>query len=329
MPRSRRLFISDQVYSLCFRVASGLPFVATNYMKTIIEGCMARVLENKHVQLNQFLWMGNHPHMILVAKDAEELAKFYGELQKKLTESVKALLGLKKLNLWEGRPTVALLGTLQDVKSQIVYLYANPMKANLVNRIEEYPGLSSYNEFKNVSNKIEEEVTMIGSWNPVESIPKLPKRSLNLLEDVKFNKLLLSNGIEHRYKLHPNSWMKAFGISSEEEVRRINGEILLDLRIREMEHEATRVKEGWKVMGSKGLRLEPIMKEHTPKKGERSIFIICADKDKRIEYIEKFKALSEECRKHYEDLKLGVRVRWPAGMFRPSIGTQSSALGWL
>ena len=140
MPRSRRLFISKQPYMLTFRVAEGLPFTATHYMKLILEGCIARTQRNYKVTLCHHLWMGNHPHIVAVFKDAELAKRFYTEVQKKLTDAIKRLLGIEHLNIWSRSPRVIELVALRSAMKMIAYYYANPAKANLVERIEECPG---------------------------------------------------------------------------------------------------------------------------------------------------------------------------------------------
>ena len=87
------------------RTRVGLPFVCTKYMNLIIEGIVARVQRNHKVQLCHKNFMGNHPHMIIVAKDSLECTNFYGEIKKQLTDSIKRLLGLEHLNLWQKNGT--------------------------------------------------------------------------------------------------------------------------------------------------------------------------------------------------------------------------------
>jgi len=114
MPRARRQFIANQPYELCFRAKSGLPLPPNDVINLIIESGLARANRDHKVIICSFLWMGNHPHLIVVSRDAEKLKLFYTELQKYLTEAIKRLLGLDLLLLWEGRPMVALVGDIES-----------------------------------------------------------------------------------------------------------------------------------------------------------------------------------------------------------------------
>ena len=81
--------------------------------------------------------------MLLIPQDAELCVYFYQELQKKVTEAMKRLLGVRRLNLWEGDPILAEVLDADKVISRITYFYANPAEADLVDSIDEYPGLTS------------------------------------------------------------------------------------------------------------------------------------------------------------------------------------------
>jgi hypothetical protein len=47
----------------------GLPFVCRLYMEMILNGIIARVQRDMKVTLCHHLWMANHAHMIIIAKD--------------------------------------------------------------------------------------------------------------------------------------------------------------------------------------------------------------------------------------------------------------------
>ena len=143
MCRQPRCILSGEVYDLTLRTKKGLPFVTTFFMKLILGSVLSRVQRDYKVTVCHHLWMGNHLHMLIVVKDAKQCTKFYGQLQKQITDAVKKLLGLKELNLWhKNRASVVRIGDVAGVRKCIAYLYANPANAHLVETIEEYPGLA-------------------------------------------------------------------------------------------------------------------------------------------------------------------------------------------
>lgn len=147
MPHARRLIISNCCYELCFRARSTLPFAAYLVIRLLIASALARTQRDNKVRLCHDVWEGSHCHMIVVTKDPEQCMLFYSELQKKITDALKRLLGLDHLEIWEGDVTVARVLDLDQAKERIAYIYANPAQDNLVECIEKFPGYSSWSEF--------------------------------------------------------------------------------------------------------------------------------------------------------------------------------------
>jgi REP element-mobilizing transposase RayT len=130
MPRPRRQIISGEPYELCFRTKRGLPFVCTAYMNLIIRSALARAQRDNKVTLCHIVAMANHFHIILVAKDAFECTKFYCEVKKQITESLKSLLGLDSLNLWKGNGTsVVKFFSESSLIERIAYIWLTPSTA--------------------------------------------------------------------------------------------------------------------------------------------------------------------------------------------------------
>lgn len=120
------------------RTGFGLPFVCPLYIQRILEGIVARVQRDMKVVINHLIWMANHAHIIIEAKDTEQCKRFYGEAPKQLTEAVKRLLGLEHLCLWRSNETsVVHSGDKEAVMRRFAYLYANPARADLVDSIHQ------------------------------------------------------------------------------------------------------------------------------------------------------------------------------------------------
>ena len=75
-------------------------------------GILGRTQRDSKVELSHFVDMNNHSHTLAVSNHCEKLSKFYMELQKKTTDAVKALLGLKSLS--------NLLGGWRSLESSIL-----------------------------------------------------------------------------------------------------------------------------------------------------------------------------------------------------------------
>jgi hypothetical protein len=131
MPRANRAFSENTIYEIISRKRASLPMPQTKTSQEIKLGILGRTQRDSKLELCHFVDMNNHSHTIAVSNRCETLSKFYMELQKKTTDAVKALLGLSSLSLWEDRPTVAEVATLEDAIKRIVYIYCNTSNASL------------------------------------------------------------------------------------------------------------------------------------------------------------------------------------------------------
>lgn len=303
------------------RTAKGLPFTATLYMELIIKGIIARVQRDHKVSLIDLTFMGNHPHIMIEAGDRDQCKRFYGELQKQLTDAVKRLTGKKYLNLWRRNCTsVVRYGDLAAVQRRIAYLFANPARANLVDSIERYPGVSSFQVFMTAPPTLDAEVTESCPWIQAPMIRRLPSLSVTERQDRALTEWMRSKAMEHHdLTYHPNRWMRRFGITTPEEIKEVNAGILRQLREFEEEARQTRIRKGWKVMGAARLRRQALdIGTYTPPPSQR-IFVYAVNPETRILMIREHRLFCQRCRECYEAWKQGnFLVPWPPGAYQPA-----------
>ncbi|MEZ4752774.1 MAG: hypothetical protein R3A13_00445 [Bdellovibrionota bacterium] len=328
MPRRRRRIISNQVYEICFRAREGLPLVCYDFMKLIINSVLARTQRDNKVILCHDIWNGSHPHLIVVAKDSEQFVQFYSEVQKKITDIIKRLLGLDHLSIWEGYPSVIEIAGVDEAISRIAYLYANPAQDNLEESIEKFPGCSSYREFRKLENKLDASISKKCPWIRLPSVKKLKRTILTKAEDRKLVlRLRNKNRKQHLLVRRPNAWMSAFGISDDTEVK-VNNDKMLEL-LHHLEREAAKLREFDKkpVMGAKKLQEQSLMKPHKPKKKSVKVFIYCHCNKLRKEAIKAFDDFCDKCRRCYLEWKRGnFNVEWPPGAFKPPLPPNCNVL---
>ena len=241
---------------ICFRVKKGLPFPCWSLIKVLLKSAMARAARNNRVTICHFLWMGNHLHMMVIVHDPNDCKLFYGELQKKLTDYVKRLLGLDHLDLWEGRPQVATILDRAKAMERIAYYYLNPARAGLVETISEYPGLSSWEIFKgceSLKSQVSEQIPFIRcpSISPLRSEAISPSLDTRLAETLKEE----SKEIEELV-VRPNAWAACYGLS-DKELAVSNEAIVSVISKGELELSTARKRERKTVLGASRLRSEP------------------------------------------------------------------------
>jgi len=328
MPRQRRLIKSNTPYEICFRAKDSLPFVAYDVIDLFIKSAIARAQRDDKLILCHDIWEGSHPHLIAVSKDAQQFVNFYTEVEKKITEYLKALLGLSHLEIWEGRPAVIEIDDLETAKDKIAYLYANPAQDNVSTSIENFLGYSSWQEFQACRGSLNAFSEERVPWIRLPSIPTFSTRTLTRSQD-KGLVLLLNkvNTTKHPLKREPNHWMKYFKVDSDEEVAEINNEILEKLRAKEKEASELRALEKKNVLPVSVQRNAEILKPHTPKKKGRKIYFQTSCNKRRLEIQAMYKEFNERCRKCYEEWKKGnYRVAWPPGAFKPPMPPAANAL---
>ena len=275
------------------RTVCGLPFLCRLYMCFIIRGIMARAQELYPVQVCHFQWMGNHYHLI-VAGQMKYLSPFTGYLQAEIAKSIKRLTRQYQTKVWAGRPKETRLCTEEDVIDKIIYLYANPVRAGLIARALDWPGLSSWKMYRDGSH------TFRAKWVPSSKLWKLGKK-VDYLEDVKLlKKLMLLAESEHEFRLTPNAWKYCFKRSRDWSDEAIFRRVAEGLERREAELARARALEGRDVLGVKGLRRQSINQQHHPKKTGRTPYLICWDKELRKEYIESYREFCRLCREAWQ-----------------------------
>lgn len=328
MSRRRRRILANHPYELILRVREGLPFVALDLIKLLIEGILARAQRDNKVILCHYLWMGNHVHILLIPLNTELCVSFYQEIQKKITETFKRLLGKYRLNLWEGEPVLAQILDPDKMTQRIAYLYANPAKADLVETISDYPGLSTWDAFNAVGKKIDGSTKRLVPWIRLPNIKVLPSLSISRLEDTLKTSILKKSALlSHELELQPNAWMKAFGFKTDLDAEDYFQKICSSIDQMEMNAALVRTEQGKTVVGKRRLREQSILKRHTPQKRERRIYVFTTLNELRIDFIRSMKEFCLECRECYLAWKNGNQfVSWPPGAFRPMAPPLATAI---
>ena len=320
MGRRRRHIISNACYDICFRAKSTLPLAAYRVIKLVIASSVARAQRDDKVILCHDIWEGSHAHLMAVSKDPQQLINFNCEVQKKITDVLKRLLGLDYCEIWEGQAHVAHIADAAKARDRIAYLYANPAQDNLVDNINKFPGYSSWKGFQSSCDTLEACSEEKVPWIRLPSIPVLSSPQLSRQQDTNLvNLLRKSNKSILSLKRYPNAWMKCFDIE-ENDVAEQNQAILDEIQERERAAAELREQENKSVMGVAKLLSQPILKPHTPKKRARKIFVLSSIRELRIRLIKEFKEFCNECRYCYQCwLKGDFSVTWPPGAFRPPL----------
>ena len=303
-------------------IEEGLPLVVHSYMQTILLSALARAQALHKVHVCHFVVQGNHVHMILVVANPSDVKDFMGRFKTETSHAINRLMGIKKKTWWcEGYDSPILL-TLNDVVKEIVYTYINPAKDGLVERIDESPGLTSwqmYNEGKHVK-----QCPRIRRFHiePLES----PYMTEDQHDDIDL-KLRSKSRERQEFVLEPDIWMDCFGITDPEERQEINDLIKNSIREYEATLKVTREKEGQTVLGREKLIRQPIDKPYRSDRQGKRTWCICGDIELRKIFISWVKELVKLAREVYQRWKaFDFSVPYPPGLFPPCLPKKADIL---
>jgi hypothetical protein len=124
---------------------------------------------------------------------------------------------------------------------------------------------------------------------------------------------------EYELVVQPLAWLRTYSVTDHEQVEAIRQRIIKAVYAQEAAMIKERIKEGTPVLGPERLKQQVYLRQHTPKKKGRRIFLICSDDQVRPKAIASHKKISHEHRECYRLLKEGLPHEWPHGTFIPWI----------
>lgn len=321
MPANPKLFVSDKVYFVTSRMQEGLPLVPNTFINTIIWSVIGRAYWHYPVEVTAFLFQRNHFHLMLVAKDTETVSRFIKYLKQELSHAVNRMLGRRKRTVWEDGYDSPIVLTEFDTFRYLVYLYTNPVKDKLVDSINDYPGVSSW---EMMTNELSSKETI---WVRRPAIPILPDIVDERTSYQLTNQLKTSCPLRQTLVVNPFGWKRCFRSCKELSEIHLKEKLIGLVREEEQRLRQDRARLGHQVIGAKELVNQSIRQTYSPENFGRRTICLCHDIPLRIEFLQWFKSLVVKARDAAEKLlSTGLLEDFPPGMFPPRGHTPAS---WL
>ncbi len=105
--------------------------------------CLAVAAQRYDIDVMDFVQMTNHLHEGIFDRNGTAPA-FYEHFHKLLAKCMNALRGRWENFFSSEQVNVVRLVTTEDLINKLVYIATNPVKAGLVERVEDWPGASGY-----------------------------------------------------------------------------------------------------------------------------------------------------------------------------------------
>ena len=146
------LYLTEWPQYFSASIRNWLPLLATDKYKNIIIDSLHFMVENKRIELNAFVVMDNHIHLIWQPLPGQSLSSIQLSFMKFSAQQIKfalaidnpVLLGQFKVNktdreyqIWKRKPLSIELDSEKIFLQKLEYIHYNPVKANICNYPEE------------------------------------------------------------------------------------------------------------------------------------------------------------------------------------------------
>jgi REP element-mobilizing transposase RayT len=310
MGRNPKCYIHNTPVYITTSVQEGLPLVATTYMNLIVEGILAAAQTKYPVTFCGYCVMANHIHILLVVQNPNDVYKFLGYLKCELAHAINRLLGRNQRSVWvEGYDSPTIL-TPMTVWEKLRYIHLNPVKANLVERCGEFPGVSSYEAL--LAGGMTKKCRRVAR----DSITALPKRKLSQDEQEQLTEILReAPGANYELEVEPWAFLKCFEEEKNLDHFSYLERFLKELTDEEKHYARIRTKP---VIGAHALSLEDPRTPYSSNRSGKKMICLSEDINLRKRFIGWFKDQCEIARQVYLDFRdRNIPLSPPPGFFRP------------
>ncbi len=314
MGAPRKYLPHNSVIFVTFSLEQGLLLLSNPLCLAIIKSCLARAQCLFPVRISHFMVHANHVHLVLVVISPEHACKFIGHFKAESAHRFNQLFGWKKRTIWcEGYDSPVVLTPVRALIA-IAYIYSNPAKDHQEESINKYPGLSSWRMFRSgLGTK---------QWKFIRrpAFRLLAKDAHSLAGYTReCARILKGTKALQTFRLEPDAWLEAFGISSEEEKKSWNDTMVTRVRTLEERYQRVRQRDKKRVVGRQALLRRSMTFDYQSKRGGKRMWCLSEDRKLRVKFIHFLKKLIAQAREVYTNWHVGdYSVAYPPGLFPPS-----------
>jgi REP element-mobilizing transposase RayT len=309
MPAQRKLFQTGNVYEVCTRLQYGLPLTAHPSAKTLIKGMLARAQGLYPVTISHFIFMANHFHMIVVAQNPEDIPNFMEYFKAQTSRVLNILFGLSGKS-WAERYDSPCVLDLNKLLDRLEYLYTNPQSAHLVDTIDHYPHVSSWNQM--ISG-----IQLLNTKETKHSISSLSLLVSSAKRTFSRYPLLPYQTQNETLTIDTAAAFRALGIEDDNEIQDYLTEVISRVRAKEKELSKERQLASRQVLGKHALIEASPLKQYQAKKTLPRMLCLGSCRNQRADYISWYKNWNAACREVYESWRDGITAAFPSLGFPP------------
>jgi len=315
MPRLQRKFRHGETYFVTNRTARGLPFVANDFMNAILGGVLARALQlYDGIAICGWIFMGNHYHAIItITGCGMNMRSFMNYVDGEVAKCINRLMGISNQNVWAGRFEARPLLTTNAILDKLAYMYCNPAKANLVDKIEEFPGLSTWKQFTGAA-------PTEFKWIKPSELEQLPRQGFT--SGLMRSLLEMLDTIErdvNELTIEPFAWMTYMHDAKQLTQQQVIDKVITEVSRLQALHIQERKTKKKGIVTALALSSQSIYKYYRPNSWTRSTSCISTCAEIAAQYRREYRDFCAACRRTWLEWKHGnVAAKYPPGAFLPS-----------
>jgi REP element-mobilizing transposase RayT len=331
MPRLRRVVPHRSALFVTTSVEEGLMLTANPLIALTLTSCMARALRLWPVRICDFVVEATHIHFLLVVYNPEDLRGFMERFKTESAIALNRLMNRRSRTFWRKGYDSPVLLDVDKAVEKLCYLYTNPAKDNLVNSIDEYPGLTSWQHFVSASSPSCSEYALIATKLLARrDFTPLPQRKLTSTDYEELAQSLGEGKPDLSFPLyHSGAWLSCFGITDPEEQEAYRTRIIETVRSMEKAFHQERTEKGHPVIGASALTATRPGTAYAPQRKGRRTLCLSFNLSLRSAFIIQVKALVAKGKEVLSLWKKGATAcPYPSGLYPPCIPKLLYPLQW-
>jgi REP element-mobilizing transposase RayT len=286
---------------------------------------MARAQELYPVGLGDTMVMSNHVHTMGLAKDPANVDRFIRHLKTESAHAINRMMGRTRGKVWEDGYDAPVVLDINRYIEMAAYFLSNPQQAGLVDTIEEYPHISSWQGFS-------EQAPMLSCLRiHRRDVPELPQGIVEKRVAKKHRAVLKKRCRKRRqltlYFHHYAIYQALNRTDSEYSFEEFRAQIFKRVREIESECREKRREQRRNVLGRDALITASLHREHQPKNHGKRMLCLGSSIDDRRQYIKTYRGWVKACRRVFRAWQEGVRdLLFPPGFYPPGGGRPIASL---
>lgn len=315
MPRNVKVIMPNSLVLVTFRTEEGLPIVPHGFMNELVWSSLGKAQRLYPLNVCHLGFEGNHPHMVLHVENPEHLPLFVGYVKQEISHAINRLLGRRRKTVWaEGYDSPIVLDS-EKALDVIAYALLNPVKDNLVESLEDYPGVNTWKLFKRGQHI--RRCRMISR----DSVPRLDNPANPAAENARVLDLLRAANRSFCFlKLSPYGWKKCFpdtAFLSDENVRHL---IMARVAERAKTIAADRLASNLPRPLVTHILNQSMVATYAPKVFGKRMICLSTVPELRKNFIAFFRRQHERAREVLHQWRAGAwNVPFPIGLFPPAM----------